>query len=95
MHLVHGNETGGLSVLGVLIEEGEFNQELAPIFDTIEDELEANGKLPDTVEFLEKIAIAELLPDNVVDRVFSLEQITEAFAYLERGLHFGKVVITL
>ena len=64
MHLVHGNETGGLSVLGVLIEEGEFNQELAPIFDTVDSELEANGELPDTVEFTESIEIGELLPDN-------------------------------
>ena len=31
----------------------------------------------------------------VVDRLFSLEQSQEAFAYLERGLHFGKVVVTL
>ena len=29
----------------------------------------------------------------VVDRVFSLEQTKEALAYLNRGLHFGKVVI--
>ena len=64
MHIVHANETGGLSVLGVLIEEGEFNQELAPIFDTIRSEQEANGELPDTVEFTEEIDIAELLPDN-------------------------------
>ena len=31
----------------------------------------------------------------VVDRIFPLEQTQEAFAYLERGLHFGKVVVTL
>ena len=64
MHLVHGNETGGLSVLGVLIEEGEFNQELAPIFDTVDSQLATNEELPDTVEFTESIEIAELLPDN-------------------------------
>jgi carbonic anhydrase len=64
MHLVHGNETGGLTVLGVLIEEGEFNEELAPIFDTVSDELEANGELPNTVAFTEEIELAELLPDN-------------------------------
>ncbi|WP_052055247.1 carbonic anhydrase family protein [Myxosarcina sp. GI1] len=64
MHLVHGNETGGLTVLGVLIEEGEFNQELAPVFDTVSSELVANGELPDTVAFTEEIEIAEVLPDN-------------------------------
>ena len=64
MHLVHSNETGGLSVLGVLIEEGEFNQELAPIFDTVDSQLATNEELPDTVEFTESIEIAELLPDN-------------------------------
>ena len=64
MHLVHGNETGGLTVLGVLIEEGEFNPTLAPIFDTVGSELAANAELPDTVEFTEEIEIAELLPDN-------------------------------
>ena len=64
MHIVHANESGGLSVLGVLIEEGEFNQELAPIFNTIRSEQEANGELPDMVEFNENIDIAELLPDN-------------------------------
>lgn len=29
----------------------------------------------------------------VIDRIFPLEQITEALAYLERGSHFGKVVV--
>lgn len=29
----------------------------------------------------------------VIDKVFSLEQIQQAFEYLEQGLHFGKVVI--
>lgn len=64
MHLVHANETGGLSVLGVLIEEGQFNQELAPIFDTVGDELVANGELPNTVAFTEEIEIADVLPNN-------------------------------
>ena len=64
MHIVHANETGGLSVLGLLIEEGEFNPTLAPIFNTISSDLNADGKLSDTVEFTEEIEIAELLPDN-------------------------------
>ena len=31
----------------------------------------------------------------VVDRIFPLEQITEALKYLESGSHFGKVVVSL
>ena len=30
----------------------------------------------------------------IVDRIFPVEQIQEAFEYLDRGLHFGKIVIT-
>ncbi len=62
MHIVHGNETGGVSVLTVFIEEGEFNAELAPIFDAVAEELEANGELPEVLEFTEEIEIAELPP---------------------------------
>ncbi len=31
----------------------------------------------------------------VIDKTFSFEQTQEAFEYLEKGMHFGKVVITL
>jgi NADPH:quinone reductase-like Zn-dependent oxidoreductase len=31
----------------------------------------------------------------VIDRVFSFEEVKEAFRYLESGSHFGKVVITI
>lgn len=31
----------------------------------------------------------------VIDKIFSLDQIQQAFEYLEQGLHFGKVVIAL
>ncbi len=64
MHIVHGNETGGVSVLGVFIKEGEFNEELAPIFDAVAEELEANGELPEVLEFTEEIEIAELPPSD-------------------------------
>ncbi|WP_413165206.1 carbonic anhydrase family protein [Capilliphycus salinus ALCB114379] len=71
MHIVHGNETGGLTVLGVFLEEDTSllfntdNETLAPIFDTIESELEEtnSGPLPETIEFTESLEIAELLPD--------------------------------
>ena len=31
----------------------------------------------------------------VIDKIFTLDQTQQAFAYLEQGLHFGKIVITL
>ena len=31
----------------------------------------------------------------VIDKIFTLDQTQQAFEYLEQGLHFGKVVITL
>ncbi|GEM_PF-2550280 len=63
MHIVHSNETGGLTVLGVLIEEGEFNPTLAPLFDTVNSQLATNGQLPDSVEFSQSLEIAELFTD--------------------------------
>ena len=80
MHLVHGNESGGLTVLGVLIEEGEFNEELAPIFDTVGSELAENGELPDVVEFIEEIELAELLPDDNTGWFYNGSLTTEAFS---------------
>jgi NADPH:quinone reductase-like Zn-dependent oxidoreductase len=31
----------------------------------------------------------------IIDKIFSIEQTQQAFEYLDQGLHFGKVVITL
>lgn len=67
MHIVHANETGGLSVLSVLtvfIEEGEANKELATVFDAVAEELEANEELPEIVEFTEEFEIAEIFPGD-------------------------------
>lgn len=70
IHIVHGNDTGGLTVLGAFLEEDTSllfntdNETLAPIFDTIESELATNGQLPDSVEFTESLEIAELFTDN-------------------------------
>lgn len=76
MHIVHGNGTGGLTVLGAFLEEDTSlsslffntdNETLAPIFDTIEaelDEIETNGgELPETIAFSEQIEIAELFTE--------------------------------
>jgi NADPH:quinone reductase-like Zn-dependent oxidoreductase len=40
-------------------------------------------------------AIARYGIRPVIDKTFTLDQIQQAFDYLEQGLHFGKVVITL
>lgn len=42
----------------------EFANELAPVFDTVAEQLEENGSLPNAVEFTEEIDLAELLPDD-------------------------------
>ena len=73
MHIVHGNDTGGLTVLGAFIEEDPSllfdttNETLAPIFDTIESELDKietnGGELPETIAFSEQIEIAKLFTD--------------------------------
>lgn len=67
MHIVHGNETTGVSVLTVFIEEGEFNEELAPVFDTIAEELEtleAGEEFPETVEFDAETELGDILPSD-------------------------------
>lgn len=43
--------------------------------------------------FVRAIEINNIKP--VIDRVFPLEEISDAYEYLESGKHFGKVVITL
>lgn len=49
------------------------------------------GSRQDFADMLTAIATTGIRP--VVDSVFSLDQTTEAFSYLESGKHFGKVVI--
>ncbi len=39
------------------------------------------------------IAVNQIRP--VIDKIFPLEQAREAFEYLDQGLHFGKVVVTI
>jgi NADPH:quinone reductase-like Zn-dependent oxidoreductase len=41
----------------------------------------------------EAVARAGLRP--VVDRVFPFEQTPDAYDYLKRGAHFGKVVVSI
>lgn len=64
MHIVNENESGGLTVLGILIEEGDFNEELAPVFDAVQSQLDNNGELSENSEFGEEIDLEEVLPEN-------------------------------
>jgi carbonic anhydrase len=64
MHVVHRNASGGLAVLGVFIEEGQFNAELAPVFNTVNSQLQASGKLPETTPFTLETSIAKLVDDS-------------------------------
>ena len=45
------------------------------------------------------VAMNRFLTDNaihpIVDRVYSFEEVPEAFAHLRTGSHFGKVVVKL
>jgi len=65
LHFVNRHEDGGLTVLGILIEEGNNNQDLAPIFDAVNDEITANGELPELLPFTEDIDLLSLVPDNL------------------------------
>jgi NADPH:quinone reductase-like Zn-dependent oxidoreductase len=44
-----------------------------------------------TLDLVEFLAARRIRP--LVDRVFAFDQAREAYAYLEEGRHFGKVVI--
>ena len=50
------------------------------------------GSKQDFEDMNQAIAQKDIHP--IIDRIFSLEQTKEAFEYLERGLHFGKIVIS-
>ena len=62
MHLVHRHEEGGLAVVGVFIEEGQANEQLADFFTGL-DEIEGLPA-PDGVEFDHEIDLLDLLPDS-------------------------------
>ncbi|MBD2070145.1 NAD(P)-dependent alcohol dehydrogenase [Leptolyngbya sp. FACHB-671] len=51
------------------------------------------GSTADFEAMNEAIATHHIYP--VVDKTFMVEQTQQAFEYLEQGLHFGKIVITL
>lgn len=51
------------------------------------------GSTEDFAAMNQEIETHDIHP--VIDRTFSLEQIQQAFEYLEQGRHFGKVVVTL
>ncbi len=67
LHFVNRHADGGLSVLGLLVEEGSENQELKPLFDAIEDELNDpnnNGSLPSSFTLGQNLDIGSILPTS-------------------------------
>lgn len=64
LHFVNRHVDGGLSVLGLLVEEGSENQELKPLFDAIEDELDTNGSLPSSFTLGQNLNIGDIIPTN-------------------------------
>ncbi|ACK71926.1 Carbonate dehydratase [Gloeothece citriformis PCC 7424] len=65
VHFVNRHAHGGLSVLGLLIEEGDTNQTLAPVFDEIAAQLAANnGAFPSTVPFTDVLDLESLFPSD-------------------------------
>ncbi|WP_013334387.1 PEP-CTERM sorting domain-containing protein [Gloeothece verrucosa] len=66
LHFVNRHANGGLSVLGLLIEEGNTNTALAPLFDAIANQLTANnGQIPANVPFTQQLNLASLFPSNL------------------------------
>jgi NADPH:quinone reductase-like Zn-dependent oxidoreductase len=51
------------------------------------------GSKQDFAEINRAIAANDI--HSVIDKVFSFEQAQQAFEYLDRGLHFGKVAIAI
>lgn len=49
------------------------------------------GNRDDFSDMLKSISVNNIKP--VIDKIFSLAQIREAFSYMEAGNHFGKIVI--
>ncbi len=83
---------GRISLIGVLSGPGEFNH--AQI---LRKSIDVQGIYVGSREMFETmnraIELHQLRP--VVDKVFSLETVPDAYAYLASGNHFGKVVILL
>jgi NADPH:quinone reductase-like Zn-dependent oxidoreductase len=81
---------GHISLIGVLTGQGDVN----PILILMKN-VRVQGIFVGSREMFEAmnraVAAAKLRP--VVDRVFGFGQVVEALRHLERGAHFGKVVI--
>jgi len=60
MHVVHANEAGDLAVLGVVIEAGEHNESLDPIFNNLPRELSSPTEIAGV-----DVNLADILPDEL------------------------------
>ena len=83
---------GTISLIGVLAGFGDVNP--LPI---LMKGVRLNGVYVGSREMFERmnraITVAKLQP--VIDRVFSMDEISEALRYMESGSHFGKIVVRL
>jgi NADPH:quinone reductase-like Zn-dependent oxidoreductase len=81
---------GRVSLIGVLSGAGEFNHTYI-----LRNSIDVQGIFVGSREMFEAmnaaIALHQIKP--VIDRVFPLGEAPEAYRYLQRGSHFGKVVI--
>merc|ERR1711879_231591 len=103
MHLVHANAGGQLAVLGVFIEEGEENQILAPIWNSLPprpSNHSAAGTPPPTVVVPGEICASQLLPaENTMFRYsgsLTTPPCTEGVYWLvlQEPIHMGRAQIT-
>jgi NADPH:quinone reductase-like Zn-dependent oxidoreductase len=83
---------GTISLVGVLAGYGDVNP--LPI---LMKGVRVNGIYVGSREMFERMnrAIAASAMHPAIDRVFPFEQTPEALRYMERGEHFGKIVIRL
>jgi Ca2+-binding RTX toxin-like protein len=67
VHLVHRHEDGGLSVVGFLIKEGQTNEVLAPVFESINTFLATDSPdIDPPTEIETPIDLNSLIPDDMM-----------------------------
>ncbi len=83
---------GHISLVGVLAGTGDVNP-LPAIMKNIRIQGIFVGSREMFVSMNRAIELHDIHP--VIDRVFSFDETTEAYFYLQSGAHFGKVVIAI
>lgn len=91
---IRAARTGGtIAMIGVLAGSGSDLR--LPLVAMQQQRIQgvACGSIEDLQDVLDAMALHSMQP--VIDKVFPFAQAREAFAYLESGQHFGKVVIAM